>query len=157
MTRIEIKKIEKMIELIELDLITIKSSNLDIVLELLYTMKDKFDKKNEDIEVKIPKNVTHRHIELATYLYSKILCNNSKAKEPNLNRWAAEIEVMERIDNRNIDDIKRIIDWCQADSFWHKNILSPKKLRKHFDRLELNNNTSTLHNSRNILIDFMNN
>ena len=47
---------------------------------------------------------------------------------------------MIRSDKRNIHDIKKIIDWCQQDSFWHINILSTAKLREKFDQLTLNMN-----------------
>lgn len=34
-------------------------------------------------------------------------------------------------------EVERIVDWCQADSFWRSNILSPAKLRKQFTQLVL--------------------
>jgi hypothetical protein len=34
------------------------------------------------------------------------------------------------------DEIKEIIDWCQQDDFWYKNILSAGKLRKQAVKLE---------------------
>ena len=42
-----------------------------------------------------------------------------------------------RIDGASRKEIETIIDWCQQDSFWHQNILSPGKLRKQWDRLVL--------------------
>lgn len=42
--------------------------------------------------------------------------------------------MMER-DNRTEEQIKYSIDWCQQDSFWKANILSPSKLRKQYDQL----------------------
>lgn len=48
-----------------------------------------------------------------------------------------EIERMMRIDNRSEEECIRVIDYLKRDSFWVKNILSVKKLRKHFDRLKL--------------------
>jgi hypothetical protein len=44
--------------------------------------------------------------------------------------------MMER-DNRKEGQIFYLIDWCQQDHFWKSNILSPFKLRKHFDQLVL--------------------
>jgi hypothetical protein len=34
-------------------------------------------------------------------------------------------------------EVERLIEWCQVDSFWHSNILSPAKLRKQFTQLVL--------------------
>jgi len=42
---------------------------------------------------------------------------------------------MLRIDGRKANDIKAVIEWCQKDDFWYKNILSCSKLRKQFDQL----------------------
>jgi hypothetical protein len=52
-----------------------------------------------------------------------------------LNRWGVDIDLMMRIDKRYPEQIKEIIEWCQKDNFWHKNILSGAKLREQFDRL----------------------
>jgi hypothetical protein len=39
---------------------------------------------------------------------------------------------MREQDNRNPEDIRKVILWSQADSFWKGNILSATSLRKHF-------------------------
>lgn len=60
------------------------------------------------------------------------------AKEPNINdAWLTEMDKLNRIDGRAWEDIEAVIDWCQRDSFWRTNILSPAKLRKQFDQLKL--------------------
>lgn len=69
------------------------------------------------------------------YLFKKIKENNPEAKEPNLQIWARHIDLMLRIDKRGIRNIKKVIDWCQADDFWHINILSTQKLRERYDQL----------------------
>lgn len=38
-------------------------------------------------------------------------------------------------DGYSVDEIAGVIQWCQADQFWHTNILSASKLRKQFARL----------------------
>jgi len=58
-------------------------------------------------------------------------------KEPNLQTWAKHINQMIRLDKRDPTKIKAVIEWCQKDSFWQNNILSTEKLRKQFDRLEM--------------------
>ncbi|MCU7389683.1 hypothetical protein [Bacillus sp. ST24] len=73
----------------------------------------------------------------AKYLFEKIKGNNPKQKEPNFNNWANEFRLMRERDNREPQEIKDVIDWCQADPFWQGNILSPKKLREKFDQLTI--------------------
>lgn len=73
----------------------------------------------------------------AKYLFSKIKNNNSSAKEPNFQTWSKEFHYIFDIDKRDKHEVVRVIDWCQSDSFWMTNILSPKKLRDQYDRLKL--------------------
>jgi hypothetical protein len=42
-----------------------------------------------------------------------------------------------RLDKRTPEQLEDVIDWCQQDEFWQDNILSPAKLRKQLDKLEL--------------------
>lgn len=50
-------------------------------------------------------------------------------------RWARDIEKMNRLDGRSWEAIAACIDWSQRDDFWHQNILSGENLRKHYDRM----------------------
>lgn len=54
-----------------------------------------------------------------------------------IERWAADIDRMFRIDGRDQRLVEEVIRWCQADDFWCCNILSGNKLRKQFDKLIL--------------------
>jgi hypothetical protein len=113
--------------------------------------KNRIDKKKS---IKIYSE-TSFEIGTSRNLFNKILENDSKAKAPNFQRWAKEIDLLHRIDLRSIDEIQSVIDFCQADSFWKTNILSTEKLRKQFPRLLLqmkerkngNNTKSTNPNS----------
>ncbi len=80
--------------------------------------------------------------QLATLLRERILANNPNARVPGpspgqLARWSREFDLMLRVDKRAPPQIRAVIDWCQADSFWRANILSPRKLREKFDTLWL--------------------
>ncbi|MED1565767.1 hypothetical protein [Bacillus paramycoides] len=77
----------------------------------------------------------------AKYLFEKIKENNLKQKQPNFDSWANEFRLMREKDNRELQEIKDVIDWCQADPFWQGNILSPKKLREKFDQLTIQMNS----------------
>lgn len=54
----------------------------------------------------------------AKYLFEKIKGNNPKQKEPNFDSWANDFRLMREKDNRELQEIKDVIDWCQADPFW---------------------------------------
>lgn len=75
-------------------------------------------------------------LRLASLLLEEIRKNQPTCREPNLQTWAKEINLMIRRDGRTPDQIEKVIRWCQGDAFWWKNILSASKLRKQFDRLE---------------------
>lgn len=74
---------------------------------------------------------------LAQYLLDKMLENNPNSKMPNLNTWAKSMDMILRVDKRNAEEVKAVIDFCQTDSFWKSNILSVDKLRKQYDQLNL--------------------
>jgi hypothetical protein len=77
------------------------------------------------------------HKELAEYLAHRITENGSKPPTVS-DTWINDIRLMVERDNRTIEEIRYMIDWCQDDSFWRSNILSPSKLRAKFDQLRLN-------------------
>lgn len=91
--------------------------------------------------------------QLANYLYNHIKKRNPNHKNPNLQTWSKNIDLMMRIDKRNQDDIMAVIKWCQHDTpdkhpdenwkGWASNILSTKKLRDKFDKLYLKMNELT--------------
>lgn len=72
---------------------------------------------------------------LSSYLFYWMLENNPKAKPPNPQKWADIIRLMIERDNRDPEDIKKVIYWSQNHNFWKTNILSTDKLRKQFDTL----------------------
>lgn len=76
-------------------------------------------------------------LRLASFLLEEIQRNKPDFKQPNLQAWAKDIDLMIRKDGRVTDRIKEVIRWAQGDSFWRSNILSTGSLRKQFDRLEL--------------------
>ncbi|MBU3146607.1 phage replisome organizer N-terminal domain-containing protein [Clostridium sp. CF012] len=72
---------------------------------------------------------------LSVYLWSYIKNNNGQAKEPNMQKWSKDFNSILRLDNRLVEDIKKVIIFSQKNEFWYKNILSPEKLRKHYEKL----------------------
>ena len=101
------------------------------------------------------------HLKLAELLYKQIQSNSPNFKEPNLEKWANEFRLMMDRDKREGKEIQKLIIKTQNDDFWKKNILSPAKLRKHYDRLiiefEDDNNFGTGNNTktRNKTFDYL--
>ena len=79
---------------------------------------------------------------LANRLADRIADNGSK--RPVVTRkWIDAIDRMIRLDGRDPDKIAKAIDWCQSDTFWSANILSPDALRRQYDRMRLQAKRST--------------
>lgn len=99
------------------------------------------DKPKKEKQPKEKPVVTEAALYLAEHLSECVRQNRvdrklSPPKDPDLTKWAIEFDFMMRRDGRSHEDIRRVIDWCQKDDFWWKNILSPSKLRDKFERLE---------------------
>lgn len=63
----------------------------------------------------------------------------ANAKKPSIVNISSlsSIEKLIRIDKHTEEEIIEMIDWCQADEFWHTVILSTTKLRKHFETMKI--------------------
>lgn len=96
---------------------------------------DKNDKNDSTLRSKL--KFETKHMKLAELLFNKIKVNQPNFKEPNYESWANTFRLMIDRDNREGKEIQDLIIWCQGHHFWYKNILSPSKLRKQFDRLQL--------------------
>ena len=83
---------------------------------------------------------TSIELELSKLLLDKILLRDPKYKLPDLQKWAKQIDLLIRIDKRDIEEVRKVIVWCQKDDFWQNNILSAKKLREQFSQLVLKMN-----------------
>ena len=91
-------------------------------------------------------------ISLSKYLHQRIRENDPKAKTPNFQTWAVHMDKLMRIDKRSEGEIRRVIDFCQRDSFWKSNILSTRKLREKFTTLVIK--TQTIGGSTRKVADF---
>ena len=107
--------------------------------------QSKVNKSNKDSHDSKPTKRVYEpddiNLKLANYLLAKIRERNSSIyptdskNPPDTQKWANDIRLMHERDARSYDDVKRIIEWCQQDSFWQNNILSASKLRKQFGKL----------------------
>jgi hypothetical protein len=80
---------------------------------------------------------TSEEVRLGKLLFSLIFGRDETHKKPNLQMWAEDVDLMIRVDKRDVKEIEQVIYWCQGDSFWQNNVLSPRKLRKQYDQLKL--------------------
>lgn len=109
---------------------------------------DKNDKNDKKKELK-PFVDTSNEVRLSEKLLAFILEKNPNHKKPDIQSWARHVDLMLRVDKRQVEQIETVIDWCQSDSFWQNNILSTKKLREKFDQLFLKmNNGNGQHQSK---------
>lgn len=81
-------------------------------------------------------------LDLSNHLASLILRNTPdhsiaeiREREIAVTRWAGDIEKLIRLNGRKPDHVREVIQFCQDDSFWRKNILSGSKFREKYDQL----------------------
>lgn len=119
---------------------------------------------DEQNEVKFDE--TTKPYQFAAYLRDKIKENNNRQPVPNetpedLEDWAIELDRLNRLGTVGAKDkgytwneIQEIIDWCQDDSFWKKNIKSAGKLREQVIQLEERMKTDKNNNQTRKAADF---
>jgi hypothetical protein len=74
--------------------------------------------------------------EICSHLADRVEENGSK--RPAVTKaWRDSARLLLDKDGRTVEQVKRAIDWCQADDFWRANILSMPTLRKQYERLRL--------------------
>lgn len=74
---------------------------------------------------------------LANFLFEKIREFKKDFKQPKLDKWTKEIDRLIRVDKRDPDRIRQVIEFSTKHNFWQRNILSAEKLRLQFDKLEI--------------------
>lgn len=73
---------------------------------------------------------------LCTHLADLVEANGSK-RPAVTQKWRDAVRLMLDRDKRTEEQIRGAIDWCQADEFWRRNVMSMPKLREQYDRLRL--------------------
>ena len=99
------------------------------------TVDDTLDDNSRDSTSRSKLKFETHHLKLAELLYKQIQNNSPNYPEPDLEKWANEFRLMMERDKRDGKEIQDLIIKTQSDNFWKKNILSPGKLRKQYDRL----------------------
>ena len=75
--------------------------------------------------------------DLAQDLLSRVKTIHPKLKDPDLVKWAKELELINRRDSRSWEEISSMIEWAFEDRFWFKVIQSPSSLRDHWDKMAI--------------------
>lgn len=105
--------------------------------------KEKEKKKQKEQEKKQDKTSCRTlrsdetDLDLAKWMWKLIHDLQRTRKEPNLDKWANAFRLMRERDGRTEADIRALFAWANQDDFWQTNILSPQKLREHWDTLKL--------------------
>ncbi len=97
----------------------------------------------EVVETKQKTKFTEDDMKLATWMAGRVNQLLGREKKHNLNSWANTIRLMREQDNLTLTDIGAAFDFANKHHFWAKNILSPDKLRKQYDKLKLEANSNT--------------
>lgn len=98
------------------------------------------DRKGKEKTSLSEPSVSDAAVSLAKLLIDKILINHptsrlSKTCVAAEKSWPVHMQRLMTLDGRSEDEIKSVIAWCQADTFWGSNILSAQKLREKWDTL----------------------
>jgi len=83
------------------------------------------------------KEFSEESLRLSEGLFKCIEFNNPELKhdDSKIKRWAKDIDLMIRVDDRDPSTIEQVIKFALSSDFWKGNILSGAKLRKHYESL----------------------
>lgn len=74
-------------------------------------------------------------LKAAEYIFQRVQVVTPGMNPPNWTDWANEIRLMCQSDNRTHREICELFRFASQHTFWCRNVLSPAKLRKQWDRL----------------------
>lgn len=77
-------------------------------------------------------------LQLAHDMFDGIRAIHPEARPPDFDRWANAMRLL-RADGRDRTpaQIRATLAWVRQHTFWNPNVLSPEKLRQHWDRLQV--------------------
>jgi len=91
---------------------------------------------------------------LTDFFLGKIRERNPAFKEPNRQQWLRDFDLLLRIDSRNADQTKLLIEWAADDNWWSHACLSPSKLRKDYDKMVMQKSSANVKNNSKINIAY---
>ena len=125
------EQLNKMLEEMVIDKLAKIEHRADKILEIL----ESFTKKPaQQTKKTVNTSFNQKHLDIANEMY-RIINATFKTRQPDMSVWANEIRKLVEIDKIPINKILGVFKAANRDDFWSINIRSPKKLRKHWDRL----------------------
>ena len=114
------------------------------------TKKEKKEKKEKTNTPRAERASSADALELANSLFSSIQKWKPNFLTPDLNKWGIDLDKMLKTYPK--ERILSVVTWLPESEFWRKNILSPSKLHKQFERLEseVQSYQNSLHSKKNI-------
>jgi len=80
-------------------------------------------------------------LRMSQYLFKKMRVLDNNLPKPDFAEWSDHIRLLRTIDGRAVEEIKRVFDWANKDSFWQGQTTTPKQLRKHFNQILIKSNS----------------
>ncbi|MGJ7133163.1 replication protein [Morganella morganii] len=81
-------------------------------------------------------------LKAAEWIYGKVQIVCPTAQEPTWHSWANDIRLMRQVDGRTHEEICRLFQWANKDTFWCSNVLCPAKLREKWPTLVIQSQQS---------------
>lgn len=97
--------------------------------------------QSTEVATKKKANFTEEDMKLAEWMAGRVNKLVGREKKHPLESWANTIRLMREVDKLTLTDISAAFDFANRHHFWAKNILSPDKLRKQYDKIKLEANT----------------
>jgi hypothetical protein len=82
-----------------------------------------------------PRPHTQEDEDCARWMFERLQERQPDVAQPNFASWADHVRLMRERDGRTHRQIGGLFRWAQGNTFWCRNIRSPDKLRKQWDRL----------------------
>ena len=113
-----------------------KLNHIEYTVDKILNLLEDRERGQESRKIKKVVNTSfdQKHLDIANEIY-RIVNATVKTKQPDMSVWANEIRKIDVIDKIPINSILKVFKAANRDDFWSMNVRSPKKLRKHWDRL----------------------
>ena len=80
---------------------------------------------------------------LCDFFLKKIKERHPSFKDPNLGKWRSCMDLLLRVDKRDLEQTKQLIIWASEHKHWKAACLSPEKLRKCWDEMSIQMNVQS--------------
>lgn len=74
---------------------------------------------------------------LFNFFLQKMKERKKDFKTPNVDKWKSCMDLLLRLDKRDPDEAKKIIEWASTHKWWKIGCTSPESLRKNYDDMQM--------------------